>query len=91
MSLSVPVVIAILDLGAMNATVALVIAVIKALLVILYFMHMRYTSNLTWAFVGAGFLFPAILITFTLGDIPTRAWPYQSTELSGFFSLLLPL
>lgn len=85
------VVVATFDLGILNATVALFIATVKALLVILYFMHVRYSSHLTWAFVGAGFLFLAILITFTMGDVLTRAWQYQPTEPSGFFSMLLPL
>ena len=40
-----------LDLGRWNAIVALSIAVLKATLVVLYFMHVRYSSKLTWMFV----------------------------------------
>ena len=42
------------DLKQWNAIVALSIAVIKATLVVLYFMHVRYSSKLTWVFVVAG-------------------------------------
>jgi cytochrome c oxidase subunit 4 len=62
------------DLGALNAIVALTIAVVKATLVVLYFMHVRYSSKLTWVFVGAGFFWLVILIAFTFSDYATRAW-----------------
>ncbi len=62
------------ELGLMNIVVALTIAVFKATLVILYFMHVRYGSRLTWVFVGAGFFWLAILIVFTLSDVLTRDW-----------------
>ncbi len=62
------------DLGFMNTVMALTIAVFKATLVILYFMHVRYGSRLTWVFVGAGFFWLAILIVFTLSDVLTRSW-----------------
>ena len=63
-----------LDLGKMNAVVALTIAVIKATLVVLYFMHVRYGSRLTWVFVGAGFFWLAIMVALTLSDYMTRGW-----------------
>jgi cytochrome c oxidase subunit 4 len=63
-----------LDLGKMNAVVALTIAVIKATLVVLYFMHVRYSSRLTWVFVCAGFFWLAIMVALTLGDYMTRGW-----------------
>lgn len=62
------------DLGAWNAVVALSIAVSKATLVVLYFMHVRYSSKLTWVFVVAGFFWLAILVAFTLSDFATRGW-----------------
>ena len=69
------VVVARIDLGGhLNDVVALTIAVIKALLVVLYFMHVRYSSRLTWVFVGAGFFWLAILIVLTLSDYMTRNW-----------------
>ncbi|HEX9145065.1 MAG TPA: cytochrome C oxidase subunit IV family protein [Candidatus Binatia bacterium] len=65
--------IAFIDLGAeWNTVVALVIAVGKALLVILYFMHLRYSERLTWIFAGAGFFWLLILLGGTLDDVLTR-------------------
>lgn len=66
--------VATLDLGRFNAIVALSIAVLKAMLVVLYFMHVRYSSRLTWAFVGAGFFWLAILFALTLSDYFSRPW-----------------
>ena len=62
------------DLGRFNAVVALTIAVFKALLVVLYFMHVRYSSRLTWIFVGAGVFWLLIMIVLTLSDYMTRDW-----------------
>lgn len=61
-------------LGAWHTPVALMIASIKGMLVILYFMHVRWSSRLTWVFAGVGFLFLAILLAFTLSDFVTRDW-----------------
>ena len=61
-----------MDLGPFNTMVALVIAVIKMLLVVLYFMHVRYSSRLTWAVLGAGFFWLALLLLMTLSDYVTR-------------------
>jgi cytochrome c oxidase subunit 4 len=68
------VVVARIDLGRLNAIAALSIAVFKGTLVVLYFMHVRYSSKLTWVFVLAGFFWLAILIAFTLSDFLTRPW-----------------
>ena len=62
------------DLGRWNAIVALSIAVLKATLVVLYFMHVRYSSKLTWVFVCAGIIWLIILFAFTLSDFLTRGW-----------------
>jgi cytochrome c oxidase subunit 4 len=62
------------DLGRMNAVVALTIAVIKALLVVLYFMHVRYSSRLTMVFVAAGFVWLIIMVGLTMSDYLTRPW-----------------
>ena len=66
--------VAFFDLGAVNDAVALGIATTKAMLVILYFMHVRYSSKLTWIFAATGFLFLIILLAFTLSDVLTRDW-----------------
>src|SRR6266498_5686630 len=59
------------NLGPWNAIVALSIAVLKATLVVLYFMHVRYSSKLTWVFLGAGVFWLIILFAFTLSDFLT--------------------
>lgn len=61
------------DLGPLNNAAALAIAVIKALLVILFFMGTRYSSRLTWLWASAGFAFLIILLM-TVGDYITRNW-----------------
>ena len=66
--------VAYVHLGTFNAVAALTIAVVKALFIILYFMHVRYSSRLTWIFVGAGFFWLAMLITLTLSDYLSRGW-----------------
>ena len=62
------------DLGPLNTIVALTIAVSKAVLVVLFFMHVRYSSRLTWVVIGAGVFWLAIMIFLTLTDYLTRAW-----------------
>jgi cytochrome c oxidase subunit 4 len=61
------------DLGPFNTVAAITIAVTKMLLVILYFMHVRYSERRTWIFVAAGFIWLLIMIDLTLGDYLTRA------------------
>jgi cytochrome c oxidase subunit IV len=66
---------AFVDLGAeLNTVVALAIAVAKALLVILFFMHVKYSSGLTKIVIVAGLFFLAILVSLTLADELTRGW-----------------
>ena len=59
--------------GIINNGVALAIAVVKALLVILFFMGTRYSSKLTWLWASAGFAF-LIIMLMTVGDYITRNW-----------------
>jgi len=60
------------NLGPFNAVVALSIALAKMLLVVLYFMHVRYSSRLTWVFVAAGFIWFLIMVDLTLSDYLSR-------------------
>jgi cytochrome c oxidase subunit IV len=62
------------DLGIFNPVVALAIACFKAVIVILFFMHVKYQSNLVKMTVGAGFFTFLVLITMTLTDYISRAW-----------------
>jgi cytochrome c oxidase subunit 4 len=66
--------VAFVDLGAFNAVVALTIAVIKATLVVLFFMHVRYATRLTWAVVLGSVFWLGILLALTFSDYLTRAW-----------------
>jgi cytochrome c oxidase subunit IV len=66
--------IAFLDLGAWNIVAALTIAVFKATLVVLFFMHVKYSTRLTWAVVLGSLFWLGILLALTMGDYLTRAW-----------------
>src|ERR1043165_2079690 len=68
------------DLGALNIISALTIAVLKMLLVILFFMHVRHSTRLTWLFVIAGFVWLAIMIDLTLSDYSTRGKLLRTTQ-----------
>lgn len=62
------------DLGEWHAPVGLVIAAAKALLVVLFFMHVLYSSRLTWVFALSGLFWLGILLALTLSDFLTRTW-----------------
>jgi cytochrome c oxidase subunit 4 len=62
------------DMGPLNNVVMLTIALTKALLVILFFMHVRWGTRLTWMVVAAGFFWLFILLTVTMTDFLTRGW-----------------
>jgi cytochrome c oxidase subunit 4 len=65
---------AFVDLAPWSTLVAMVIAGAKAVFVILYFMHLRYSSRMNWVFAGLGIYFVGILILLTMNDVRTRAW-----------------
>jgi cytochrome c oxidase subunit 4 len=60
--------------GPLNAVVALTIAVTKATLVVLFFMHVRYSSRLIWLVVGGALFWMALLFALTISDYSTRHW-----------------
>jgi len=62
------------DLGPWNTVVALGIAFLKATLVALFFMHVKYSPRLTQVVVAGGIFWLAILIVLTLSDFMTRGW-----------------
>ncbi|HZS08781.1 MAG TPA: cytochrome C oxidase subunit IV family protein [Blastocatellia bacterium] len=66
--------IASIDLGRMNTVAALAIAVTKATLVALYFMHVRYSSRLTQVVVIGGLFWLGIMFALTMSDYLTRGW-----------------
>jgi cytochrome c oxidase subunit 4 len=63
-----------IELGRFNTIVALTIAVTKAVMVVLFFMHMRYSTRLTKLVVAGGFVWLALLIGLTMADFLTRGW-----------------
>ena len=63
-----------LDLGALNLAVAMVIAMVKATLVIMYFMHVMYSGRLIWAYAAGAFLWLGILLLLTFSDYLSRGW-----------------
>jgi cytochrome c oxidase subunit 4 len=62
------------DLGPINAVVALTIAVLKATLVVLFFMHVKYSTRLTWLVIAGSVFWLGILLALTFSDYLTRAW-----------------
>jgi cytochrome c oxidase subunit 4 len=62
------------DLGMWNTPIALIIATIKAVLVILFFMHVIHSTRLTWVVIVAAFLWLGVLFVLTFADYLTRGW-----------------
>ena len=58
----------------LNTVVALSIATVKATLVVLYFMHVRYSTRLVWVIVASALFWMGILFAFTFSDYFTRHW-----------------
>jgi cytochrome c oxidase subunit 4 len=88
------VVAAFINLGDLNFPVALTIAVFKATLVVLFFMHVKYGSRLTKLVVGTAFFFLGIMLTLTMTDYLSRGWftaPGGSTSAASITSITGPL
>ena len=66
--------VAVFDLGPLNTVAALTIAVFKAILVVLFFMHVKYSTRLTWAVVIGSVFWLGLLLALTMGDYLTRGW-----------------
>ena len=62
------------DFGKMNDLIAMGIAITKATLVVLFFMHVKYSTRLTSVVVVSGIFFLLVLFGFTLSDYLTRGW-----------------
>lgn len=71
------------DLGPFNTVAALGIAVFKAVIVVLFFMHVKYSSRLTWIVIASGLFWLAIMLVITFGDYLTRSW--------GTYGLFFPI
>lgn len=70
----VTVAVAYVDLGPLNTVVAVAIACFKALIVVLYFMHVKYSTRLVQLTVIAGLYWMGILLALTMSDYLTRGW-----------------
>ena len=66
--------VAFIQLGALGDIVAITIATIKATLVMLFFMHLKYSEKLTWVVMIAAFVWLAVLLGITLSDYLSRGW-----------------
>ncbi|PYQ12905.1 MAG: oxidase [Acidobacteria bacterium] len=62
------------DLGPFNLAVALGIATLKATLVVLYFMHVRYNPKLIWLVIGLAVAWFGVFLVVTLSDYLSRGW-----------------
>ena len=71
---AVTVAVAFVNLGGLNFPVALAIAILKATLVILFFMHGKYSSQMTKLICGTAFFFLIVLFGLTLSDYMSRGW-----------------
>jgi cytochrome c oxidase subunit IV len=91
----VTVIAAFIDLPAnLNFPVALGIAIFKASLVVLFFMHVKYSSKLVKLIVGVAFFFLGIMLSLTFSDYLSRGWftaPGGSTSAGAITSLTGPL
>ena len=68
------VVVAKYDLGPLNNIVMLTIACAKALLVVMFFMHLRWSTRLTMVVAASGFFWLLILFSITMADYMSRGW-----------------
>jgi len=62
------------DMGPLNNIVMLTIACAKATLVVLFFMHLRWSTRLTWLVAISGFFWLLIMFSITMSDYGTRGW-----------------
>ena len=69
--------VAFLDLGMYNNLVALSIAIVKALLVIAIFMHLKDSARILWIVAFSGFMWLVVMIVFSLSDLVSRNWVPQ--------------
>jgi cytochrome c oxidase subunit IV len=72
---AITVAVAFINLGALNFPVAITIAIFKATLVVLFFMHVKFSSQLAKLFIASGLFFLIVLFALTLSDYLSRGWP----------------
>jgi cytochrome c oxidase subunit 4 len=62
------------EMGILNVPIALLIATTKAIVIMMYFMHLKFSSKLVWIFAGVAFVFVGIMFALTMSDYFTRDW-----------------
>lgn len=72
--LALTIVAAYVNLGPLNTLIAMLISIVKGALIVLFFMHLRYSRPLLWVFAGAGFFWLALMLALALTDYFTRGW-----------------
>jgi len=80
--------VAFVNLGPFNTVVALFIAVIKMLLVVLFFMHVRYNKGLTRIVIVGAFFWLGIMMALMLSDELTRHWDMTPAPWSAIVPFL---
>ena len=83
--------VAYIDLGRWNTVVALTIAVCKMILVVLFFMHVKYATGLTRVVILAGFFWLAIMITLSCADELTRTWEIVPQSWLQQTNMIIPM
>ena len=78
---AITIAVAYVDLGPINAVAAILIACFKALIVVLYFMHVKFGTRLVKLTAIAGLYWMGILLALTLGDYLTRGWGTYGQQL----------
>src|SRR5919201_1062047 len=81
---TITVAVAFVNLGPFNFPVAISIAIVKATLVVLFFMHVKYSSHLTKLIIGSGVFFLLVMFSLTMTDYLSRGWhTSRATDASG--------
>ena len=66
--------VAYVNLGPLNTVAAMTISLAKGALIVLFFMHLRYSKPVIWLFAAAGFFWLGIMLVLALSDYLTRGW-----------------
>jgi cytochrome c oxidase subunit 4 len=66
-----------LDLKPFGMAIALTISVLKTILIVLYFMHLRYSSRLVWVAAATGLVWLIIFVDLTMSDYLTRGYSWS--------------
>ena len=66
---------ALLDLGPLNIPIAMAIAIVKTILVVLFFIHLLYGTRLTKVWAVAGIFFLTFMFLLSMSDFRTRFFP----------------